>query len=206
MKQFALFFFFVVFSIVLGSADRASAISISGLRAENIMGPGAQIKWTTDVPSDSRVAFGTVSGSPTSWVTTDCFGGTSITDHCVNLTSLSPNTLYYYRAESGSSTSAELSFTSAGTGIPPNPSNLRLAQPSTASTVYLAWNDNSTNEDKFNIERKLSAGTWSGTGYAYWQIMTANLTTYTDTTAAAGTSSAYRAQACLSGAGGSEYT
>ena len=206
MKRFVSISLFVVLGLVLGSADRASAISISGLRAENIMGPGAQIKWITDVSSDSRVAFGTVSGSPTSWVTTDCFGGTSITNHCVNLTDLSQNTLYYYHAESGSSTSAELSFISAGTGIPTAPSNLRLAQPSTASTIYLAWNDNSTNEDKFNIERKLSAGTWSGTGYAYWQIMTANLTTYTDTTVAAGTSYDYRAQACLSGAGCSEYT
>jgi len=206
MKRFVSISLFVVLGLVLGSADRASAISISSLRVENIMGPGAQIKWITDVSSDSRVAFGTVSGSPTSWVTTDCFGGTSITNHCVNMTDLSQNTLYYYHAESGSSTSAELSFTSAGTGIPTAPSNLRLAQPSTASTIYLAWNDNSTNEDKFNIERKLSAGTWSGTGYAYWQIMTANLTTYTDTTVAAGTSYDYRAQACLSGAGCSEYT
>ena len=72
---------------------------VTAARAENIIGPGAQIKWTTDEPSDSRVAYGTTSNYAL-FSDSRCDAGGNVTDHCVNLTNLSPSTTYYFKVES----------------------------------------------------------------------------------------------------------
>ena len=86
---------------------------------------------------------------------------------------------------------------------PSTPSNLNYGTV-TSSSIPLYWTDNSDNEDKFNIERKLTTATdWSGA----WsnQINTVNTTTYTDTSVTVGNTYDYRIQACLSGTGCSEW-
>ena len=91
---------------------------LSDVHARNIIGPGAQIGWTTDDPSDSRVTYGISSGSYTFFSDSRCDGGGYVTTHCVNLTGLSANTVYYYKVESKNASnldshSSEYQFTSA---------------------------------------------------------------------------------------------
>lgn len=71
----------------------------SNVRAENIIGSGAQILWTTDDLSDSAVRYGTVFDVYDFFSYDRCDGGGNVTNHCVNLTGLSVNT-YYYKVES----------------------------------------------------------------------------------------------------------
>ena len=120
---------------------------------------------------------------------------------------------YYVRAkaknaagvESGWSGSLAITVVSGGSGaIPAAPTNLRLESVSNAG-IYLKWTDNSNNEDKFNIERKLTSSTdWPGAVTV--QLPDANITSYNDTTITSGTTYDYRVQACLSGTGCSTYT
>jgi hypothetical protein len=187
---------------------------ISGLQAVNIIGSGAQIIWTTDIAADSTVYYGTSTANVTNYSSNRCDAGGSVTSHCVNLMGLAPSTVYYYRAFSyatgqGYSELYGSPFTSAsgsggGTGsLPLGPSSLHLSGTPTTSYIPLAWTDNATNEDKFNVERKLTTDSnYSGQLLAQ---LSANVTTYTDTTVAAGTTYDYRVQACLSGYGCSEY-
>ena len=83
---------------VFSAYATSTAPVISGLQAVNIIGSGAQITWMTDIPADSTVYYGTSTGSVTNYSSSRCDGGGSVTAHCVNLTGLSPSTLYYYKA------------------------------------------------------------------------------------------------------------
>ena len=90
--------------------------------------------------------------------------------------------------------------------IPSAPSNLHLygnlALTAASKFINLQWVDTATNEDKFNIERRLSTTTvWNYLN----QIIGSNITSYTDNTAVPGTSYDYRVQACLSNVGCSAY-
>src|SRR3989338_7439749 len=93
------------------------------------------------------------------------------------------------------------SSTGGGGGVPATPSNLRSDPAPAATAIYLAWNDNSYNEDKFNLEREVANS-------ANWATLTQtgpNIISYTDLTAISATTYNYRVQACLSGYGCSEY-
>lgn len=98
---------------------------ISEVGTKNIMGPGAQIVWTTDDPSDSRVVYGTTQGTFPFTSTWRCDAGGSVVAHCVNLSGLAANSVYYYQVISKNifgyeGKSAEANFTSAdGTKPPP---------------------------------------------------------------------------------------
>ena len=77
-----------------------------------------------------------------------------------------------------------------------------LASPSiAAAALSLTWSDNSSNETGFKIERR------TGTTGTFAQVATtgANVASYTDTTAVAGTTSCYRVRA-YNAAGNSAYT
>ncbi len=89
---------------------------------------------------------------------------------------------------------------------PPAPSNLRVDAFSTTTyttnVVPLSWTNNSTAQDKFNLERKLStATTWT----TLPQIMSGTASYYMDSSAPIGNYYDYRLQACLSGSGCSPY-
>ncbi len=116
----------VISGITLASSTTASTTAdttapvISGVQAVNIMGSGAQITWTTDDLSDSRVFYGTASGSLSSLAENRCYAGGNVTAHCVNLTGLAYSTVYYYKVESRNAvllnaSSAQSQFTSATT-------------------------------------------------------------------------------------------
>jgi hypothetical protein len=90
----------------------------------------------------------------------------------------------------------------AGT-LPAVPSNLRVRNTPTATAIPLEWNDNSSIEDKYNVERKLTTeSNYFGTRLVQ---LSANTTSYTDTNVVAATAYDYRVQACLSGYGCSAY-
>lgn len=137
-------------------------------------------------------------------------------------TGLTPNTTYSYYLvafDAAGNQSPQtpriyvttLSATATTTATPPPssgsspnaPSNLRLAGPTTATSIPLAWNDNSSIEDRFNIERQRSGGSFVG---AFLAQLSANTTTYTDITVSSGVYYDYRIQACRSGYGCSDYT
>ncbi len=85
------------------SSSGTTAPVISFVDARNIMGAGAQIFWTTDDPSDSRVYFGTSPSSATFYSRNSnsrCDGGGNVTNHCINLAELLSGTTYYYRVVS----------------------------------------------------------------------------------------------------------
>ncbi len=86
--------------------------------------------------------------------------------------------------------------------VPIAPSGLMLNGVPTSASIPLKWTDNSLNEDKFNIYRKLN----TANDYLFLiQLTGSNITSYTDTAVTAGTSYDYSVQACRSGYGCSEY-
>ncbi|MEI8067486.1 MAG: fibronectin type III domain-containing protein [Candidatus Shapirobacteria bacterium] len=75
----------------------------------------ATVNWSTDRKADSKIAFGTKSGS---YNTEEPSNPTQVSSHSINLTGLSPGTTYYYRAkwtdeDGNTGTSDEKSFTTA---------------------------------------------------------------------------------------------
>ncbi len=86
-------------------------------------------------------------------------------------------------------------FTNTGTStLPTAPSNLSAVALSPTS-VSLTWQDNSTNETGFAIERMIAGGSWTSL------TTVGNVTSYTDPTATAAASYSYRVRAIASGGG-----
>ncbi len=136
---------------------------------------------------------------------TDGVNWTQIGTTAVNVTSyqstgLSGGTTYYYRVratdaggDSGYSNQASATTPVAPT-TPAAPSNL-TATAVASNQVVLAWQDNSTNETGFIIERSSNGGkSWSQVG----QIGT-DITTFTDTSVSARKTYLYRVRAFNSG-------
>ncbi len=129
-------------------------------------------------------------------------------------TSLPYSTTYSYKVYAYNSVGTSSAATASGatpaacyaatSTIPAAPTSLSLNGTVTATSIPLRWTDNSSNEDKFNIERKLSTSASSAYAFLY-QIVGANVTTYTDNSVVSGVSYDYRIQACLSGTGCSAY-
>ena len=86
-------------------------------------------------------------------------------------------------------------------GPPADPANLS-ATPVSGSQINLAWTDGSTNELGFKIERCTGAGC---SDFAQVATAAANVTSFSDTGLAGGTSYSYRVRA-YNGAGDSGYT
>ena len=120
-------------------------------------------------------------------------------------TGLTPNTKYYFRIRAnstlyGNSTYSNVDSATTLPTIPTAPSSL-TATAMSSSQIDLAWTDNSSNEDGFKIERKLSADP------TYTQIATvpANSTTYSSTGLSSSTLYLYRVRAYNTG-GNSSYS
>ena len=103
-----------------------------------------------------------------------------------------------------SGTSSDISFdleltATSSTGIPAFPSGLS-ATPVSASQINLLWNDTSTNETGFRIERKSGSGAWTQIGTAG-----AGVTSFASTGLSASTAYSYRVYA-VNAAGNSAYS
>ena len=94
-----------------GKYTSASSLS-SGPTTSSITTKKAKISWSTDRNSDSKVQYGTSSGT---YFDEEPSNSTQTTDHTINLNSLSPGTTYYYKAkwtdeDGNTGTSEEKSF------------------------------------------------------------------------------------------------
>lgn len=67
----------------------------SGPSVEHLTTRKAEITWTTNRDSDSKVAFGTKSGE---YYDEEPSNSDQVTDHSIKLTNLSPGTTYYFKA------------------------------------------------------------------------------------------------------------
>ncbi len=137
--------------------------TISGVTAQGISTQFATILWTTDLPSDSRVEYGTTA----SYGSMTLLDPALVTNHSVVLSGLSANTLYYYRVISTpgggcSSVSSGSTFTTTGVAVPDvviesRKSNGTLT-PSPSYTEAGSWGDSTA---------KSSAQGLSGSGSRY---------------------------------------
>ena len=87
----------------------------SGPTSGSITTKKATITWSTSRTADSKVQFGTSSGS---YNTEEPSNSDQVTSHSINLTGLSPGTTYYYKSkwtdeDGNTGTSDESSFTTA---------------------------------------------------------------------------------------------
>ncbi len=93
-------------------------VTISGITASSITASGATITWNTNKGADSQVAY----GATTAYGSVSALDPAQVTSHNINLTGLSANTTYHYKAVShdalGNVTqSGDFTFTtSAATG------------------------------------------------------------------------------------------
>ena len=94
---------------------------ISGVGASGITQTSATITWATNEPSDSLVEYGTTIGYGST-----SYNATLVTSHSINLTGLSSDTIYHYRAKStdisgNTATSLDYIFTTSSPPPPPPP-------------------------------------------------------------------------------------
>jgi hypothetical protein len=73
------------------AAGLSSGPSVSGVTTKK-----AKISWGTDREADSKIAYGTTSGT---YFDSEPSSSTQTTDHAITLTNLSPGTTYYYKAK-----------------------------------------------------------------------------------------------------------
>lgn len=124
---------------------------ITAVNVSNITTTGATITWSTNESSDSDVYFSTVSplSKPSS---TKVSNNSMVTNHSINLTGLTPSTVYHFVVESkdaagNESTSVQNSFTTATPDTTaPIISNVVVSASSTSATITWATNENSTSK------------------------------------------------------------
>jgi titin len=114
-----------------------------------------------------------------------------------NDTSVAGSTTYTYRVKAfnaggDSAPSNNAEATTPAPPPPPNPPSNLTATAMSSSQINLAWQDNSTNEDGFNIERCQGAGCGNFSQIAQ---VGADVVTYNDTGLSASTSYTYRVRA-----------
>ena len=114
---------------------------------------------------------------------------------------LANGTLYYHRVRAydvgGFSGYSNVASTTS-LDVPTAPSNLNAT--TATSSINLSWNDNSSNEKNFNVERSLD-----GINFSHLATTTVNVHTYTDSAVASSTQYYYQVNA-YNVAGFSAYT
>jgi hypothetical protein len=131
-------------------------------------------------------------GSGGAWesLTTTGPDATNVTD-----TGLTPNTLYTYKVRACNSVGCSDFSAEAGAttdALPPDAPTSLTAAATGPETVDLSWTDQSTNEARFEVERKpASGGSWTGIG-----TTDPNATSYEATSLSPATAYAFRVRAC----------
>jgi hypothetical protein len=115
---------------------------ISGVSATSIGMTTATIVWTTNVPADSQVDYGTT----TAYGLSTPLNTTRVTSHSAALSGLSQGTLYHYRVRSkdaagNGATSADSTFTTASDTTPPVISGVSATSIG-ATTATIVWTTN----------------------------------------------------------------
>jgi len=178
----------------LFSSPPSSIAAPTNLSASSNSSSSINLIWTDNANNEQnyQVERSLNSSSGFSVVATLGANSSSYTDN-----GLTASTTYYYRvqATSGSSSSAYSNTanatTSAGAGTAPNAPSALVMQSRTTSSISLSWTDNSSNEDNFELQRSLSAGT----GFSTIATLAANTTAYADNGLSANTTYYYRVRA-----------
>jgi len=129
-------------------APDVTAPVLSSIATSSLTYNGTVIGWTTNEASDTQVVYGTTSayGSSTT------LNSTLVTNHSVNLSGLTANTLYHYRVSSRDAagnliTSADLTFTTA---MAPDVTAPVLSSIATSSLTYngtvIGWTTNEASD------------------------------------------------------------
>jgi transcriptional regulator CtsR len=152
--------------------------------------------WLEWNASSGAVSYGLQVATSSSFATL-LVNETGITDLYYDIAPgiLNWGTTYYWRVNASNSFGSTSSWSSSryfktAVGPPPDaPSNL-VATPISSSQINLTWQDNSSDETGFKIERKTGSGSYS-------QIATvgANVTSYSNTRLSANTTYYYRVRA-----------
>jgi transcriptional regulator CtsR len=188
----------VVTPVVTPAPAAPTSLSASAVSSSQI-----NLSWQDNASSEQGFKIERKTGAGGTWSQIASVGANTTT---YQSTGLAASTSYYYRVRAYNSTSDSSysneanATTSAPETVPAGPSNLG-AQASSASQINLSWQDNSTNEQGFKIERKTGVGgTWS-------EIATvgSNTTTYQSTGLTANTTYYYRVRA-YNGTGDSSYS
>jgi titin len=146
------------------------------------------LSWTDNSNNETGFKLERKEGSGGSWV---LYATLAANATAFNNTVVTAGTTYYYRVYAYNATGPSTYFTneaaaSATGSVPAAPSNLTAA--GSASSVTLAWRDNSTNESGFKVERKVgSGGVW-----AVYATLGSNVLNFTDTSVSLGTTYYYR--------------
>ncbi len=132
--------------------------AISNVHSSNVTSTSAAITWTTDVPSDSKVNYGT-----TASYGSQATNGPSVTSHTIALTGLTPNTTYHYQCVSangyGSAGTGDYTFTT-GSGIA---TITNVASGSIADTsAVITWTTDMTSDSQVDYGTTTSYGSQAG--------------------------------------------
>ena len=125
-----------------GGNNPPPSLSLSGVASSGTTSNTAKITWTTNVPANSQVDYGT----STSYGQSSPLDSSMVTSHSVSLSGLSASTLYHYRvkstdAYSNQATSADYTFTTSAASAPPTISAV-AASNVTASGAMITWTTN----------------------------------------------------------------
>jgi acid phosphatase type 7 len=93
---------YVMLVVLLSSSLSFAATVVRGPYLQTATSDSIIVRWRTDTATDSRVQYGTTSGSLTSAAS----NGTATTEHIVKLSGLNPNTKYFYNVGSSSAVQA----------------------------------------------------------------------------------------------------
>ncbi|MDM5177934.1 DNRLRE domain-containing protein [Massilia sp. DJPM01] len=110
----------VALLVLFSSSLAFAATVVRGPYLQSASSDSITVRWRTDTATDSRVHYGTSSGS----LTSPASNAASTTEHVVKLTGLDPNTTYFYNVGSGSAVQAGDSTyyfktsPTAGTAVP----------------------------------------------------------------------------------------
>ena len=175
----------------------------SGLTAAAASTSTINLGWTDNSSDETGFHVERAPGTTSSFSVIATLNAGVVTYQSAGLTA---STQYTYRvrafntAGNSSYTATATATTLGGTSPPAAPSNL-AASAASSTQINLSWNDNSSDEDGFKIERAPG-----GTG-TFTEITTvaAGVTTYQNTGLTASTQYTYRARA-YNGAGNSSYS
>jgi hypothetical protein len=176
-----------------GGGGTAAPTTPTNLQTPTVSSTSVTLTWTDNSTNETgfEVQRQRVTAPAVDWatVTVTAAGVSSYTD-----SGLSAGVTYNYRVRAvgtggNSSWLGPVSVTTSTVSVPAAPSNFRVTG-STSLSVTLAWQDNSTNETGFEIQRRPSSGSWT-----LLATTAPNATTYTDGIVVTGVTYEYQIRA-----------
>jgi Fibronectin type III domain len=172
-----------------------------GLVAQGVSAAEIQLTWTDNSANEETFRVEQALGGVFQEVQSVAAGTTT-----VRIANLAAGTSYSFRVRAANAAGfstygnvASATTSAATAGVPAVPSNL-VAQPLSETEIQLTWQDNSTNEDNFLIEKSND-----GTTFTQFNMRGANVTAFKVTGLTAGTAYTFRVRA-RNAAGASAYS